>query len=232
LCERHHRHAQEREWVVVAGCPVEMELVAPAAPVDEHPLTRPADRDRDRFHQRAALRGSVARRLVDVTAPQAVRTVVAVRGSDALGGYVEAAMAASERTTGPSPIVAAWCMGHREDLHVGTVEPTRVPGGRRASAGDASTDVRTRVMHYRLGSWHACHNSSFGRTAPAERLVGGTVASPRDGDQRPIPRARAAGASATAGGRSLPGDPSGPAGTRPPGSHNPARAPHQRLRWI
>jgi hypothetical protein len=73
-------------------------------------------------------------------------------GPDRLVGHIEAAVAATERT-GSSTIAALGSMGHRENLREGTVKEQACLEVQEASGGDAPKDVRTRVMHYRHGSW-------------------------------------------------------------------------------
>src|SRR5205085_6893783 len=98
LRERLHRQAEQQERVVIAGPAVEPELVTVRAAVDEHPLAVASGRDRDRLHERAAVGSPVAGRAgVEVAAPQAVRTVVAMCGAGRVLRDVEAAPATSER---------------------------------------------------------------------------------------------------------------------------------------
>ena len=75
-----------------------MDLVTPDAAVDEHPFAVPADGHGDGLHRRTAIRVPIARVVVvEVTAPEAVGTVVAMRGAGRVEPDVEAAVAASER---------------------------------------------------------------------------------------------------------------------------------------
>jgi hypothetical protein len=69
--------------------------------VDQQPLAVGADADGQRLHQGAAVGRPVAGEVVDVTTPQAVRAVVAMRGADCLDRDVELAPAAPERA-GPT----------------------------------------------------------------------------------------------------------------------------------
>src|SRR6266496_1663383 len=64
--------------------------------MDQHPLTVPADGDRDRLHRREAVGRPVARVDVDVAAPEAVRTMIAMGGAGRVGRDVEPAMIAAE----------------------------------------------------------------------------------------------------------------------------------------
>jgi hypothetical protein len=66
--------------------------------VDEHPLAVAAHRHGDGLHGRAALGLPIARTIVvEVTAEQAVGTVVAVGRTGRIEPDIEAAVAASER---------------------------------------------------------------------------------------------------------------------------------------
>ena len=95
------READEQQRVVVARGAVEVELVAAGAPVDEQPFAVAPDRDAQRLHQGTAVGGAVAGRVVDVTAPQAERAVVAMPGALGLEQDAGAAMAAGERARVP-----------------------------------------------------------------------------------------------------------------------------------
>src|SRR6187402_276126 len=79
LGERLDRDPDEQQRVVVAGDPVARQRPAAVAAMDQDPLAVLADGDRDRFHRGEAVRGAVARVVVDVAGPEAVRTVVSVR---------------------------------------------------------------------------------------------------------------------------------------------------------
>jgi len=75
-----------------------MDLVAGPATMHQHPLAVATDGDGDGFHERAAICVAVAGTVViEVTAPQAVRTMVAVSRAHGVGRHVDAAMATSER---------------------------------------------------------------------------------------------------------------------------------------
>jgi hypothetical protein len=82
-----------------------VDLVATDAAMDEHPLAALANGDPDRLHEGTAVGCAVTRGVVDVTTPQAVRTVVPVRGAERVVGNVEPAVAAAERL-GSSSIAA------------------------------------------------------------------------------------------------------------------------------
>jgi hypothetical protein len=108
LGERPDRQLQQDERVVVARAAIQVELVTTATPMNEDPLSVPANGDGDRFHERAALRVAIARTVVvQVAAPQAVRAVIAVSGADGAGRNVQAAMAATEREPSVAPLTAA-----------------------------------------------------------------------------------------------------------------------------
>jgi hypothetical protein len=108
LGERPDSQPQQHQRVVVAGGAIQVELVTTGASMDEDPLSVSANRDRDRFHERAAMRGPIARTLiVQVAAPQAVRAMVAVSGSQGVIRDVQPAVAAPERTLPFAPLTAA-----------------------------------------------------------------------------------------------------------------------------
>jgi len=107
LGERPDRQSQQHEWVVVTGRPIEVELVTAAAPMDDDPLSVSTHGDGDRFHERAALRGSIAGTVIQVAAPQAVRAVVAVSRAEGVGRDVQPAMATAERAPPVMPLTAA-----------------------------------------------------------------------------------------------------------------------------
>src|SRR5438309_1629177 len=91
------RDLDQEQRVVVSRGAVEVDLVAERASVDEHPLARAADADRDGLHRRPAFGGPVAGVVVEVATPQTVRTVIAMSGAGSVEGDVESAMAAAER---------------------------------------------------------------------------------------------------------------------------------------
>jgi hypothetical protein len=84
--------------------------------VHDRPLAVSPAADADGLHGRIAARGPVARHVVDVPAPQAVRAVVAVRGTRRLHGDVESAVAASEGARTSPPGTGALVARHRVDL--------------------------------------------------------------------------------------------------------------------
>jgi hypothetical protein len=106
LGERQDRDPKQRQRVVVSRAPVQVDLIAPGAPVDEDPLATTADGDADGLHQRTAVGSPITGRVVDVTTPQAGWAVVPVRRSERVIGDVESAMTAAERL-GSSSIAAA-----------------------------------------------------------------------------------------------------------------------------
>jgi len=84
-----------------------VELGTAAAPVDDDPLPVSSNGDGDRFHERAAVRGSIAGTVVQVAAPQAVRAMVAVSGAKGVGRDVQPAVATAERASSLMPLTAA-----------------------------------------------------------------------------------------------------------------------------
>jgi hypothetical protein len=64
--------------------------------MDQDPLAVLADGDRDRFHRGEAVGRPVTRVVVDMTTPEAVRTVVAMGRAGSVGGDVQPAMVAAE----------------------------------------------------------------------------------------------------------------------------------------
>src|SRR6185503_4649458 len=84
--DRLHRQFHQQQRVVVARGAVRDQRVAAATAVDEHPFAATAYRNGERFHPRAAVGGAVTGPLVDVFAPQAVRTMVAMRGAGGVHG--------------------------------------------------------------------------------------------------------------------------------------------------
>ena len=84
--------------MVVTGRSIEVHNIASEAPVDEHPFTVTSHGDGDGFHRRSAVGVAIAGHLVvEVLAPQAARTVVAMRGPGCVEWDVETAMTAAER---------------------------------------------------------------------------------------------------------------------------------------
>src|SRR5690606_18803346 len=108
---------------VVPGDPVDAELAAGPALVDEHPLTVRPGRHPKRLHPAAAVGRPVAGHpAVDVEADQAARTVVAVRGARGVHGHVQAAAGAAESVRLPSVPAA------RDALRPLGASHTAVPG--------------------------------------------------------------------------------------------------------
>lgn len=98
LGQRLDRQPHEKQRAVVGRGAVEVDHIAIRAAMNEDPLAVAANTDGDRLHGRAAFGAAVARPVVvEVSAPQAGRAVVAVRRSGRVEWYVEAAMAAAER---------------------------------------------------------------------------------------------------------------------------------------
>jgi hypothetical protein len=98
LHQRLDRQPQKHERIVVPGGPIEVKLIATGAPVDQDPLPVPAHGDGDRLHRRTALGRPVSRAVViEVPAPQAVRTVIAVRGAEGVCRDIQPTVPASER---------------------------------------------------------------------------------------------------------------------------------------
>jgi hypothetical protein len=107
LRQRQNGKSEEHQGVVVAGCPVQVNLVATGAPVHDDPLAAAAHGDADRLHERAAVGLPVAGSVVvEMTAPQTVRTVVPMGGAGRVEGHVEPAMAATERARLSSSLIA------------------------------------------------------------------------------------------------------------------------------
>jgi hypothetical protein len=74
----------------------------------EDPFSRSANGDRDRLHQRTAIRRAIAGGVVvDMAAPQTVGAVVAMSGAEGAIRHVEMAVAASERAGSVAPLTAA-----------------------------------------------------------------------------------------------------------------------------
>ena len=72
------RQTEEPDFIVAAGDAVGSHQPAAPAAVDERPLFPPSDPNTDRFHLSPAAGTPVSRPHVDVEAPQAMRTVIAV----------------------------------------------------------------------------------------------------------------------------------------------------------
>lgn len=131
-----------------------MQLATARAAMDDDPFTVFAYADRDRLHRGAAFGGTVARRIVEVTAPQAIRTVVAVRGARRMQRDVEPAVATAEgvgtRRTRAMTLIA--CQG-RTSSACG-----RVCGRRRASGrGEPSGGIRPTGVRARRDIPHKLH---------------------------------------------------------------------------
>jgi hypothetical protein len=75
----------EQGLVVVAGDAVGAERAAGATAVDNRPFAAAAHPDRHRFHRTAALGGAVAGGIVEMPAPQTLRTMVAMARHRARG---------------------------------------------------------------------------------------------------------------------------------------------------
>jgi hypothetical protein len=74
-----------------------MDLVACGAAMHEDPLPVASDRDRDRLHAGTTVRVAVTRHVVvQVKAPEAGWTVVAVSGARCVERYIEAATSTAE----------------------------------------------------------------------------------------------------------------------------------------
>ena len=107
LCQWAYRQSHQHERIVVAGDAVEVHDATPAATVDEHPLAVTAHADRHRLHRGAAVGRPVARDVVEMPAPQAIRAVVAVRRSRRVGRHVEPAVSTSECVRATAPDTSA-----------------------------------------------------------------------------------------------------------------------------
>jgi hypothetical protein len=98
LHERSDGEPQQNQRIVVAGAAVQMENLAAGASVNENPLSVSTHRDGDRLHERAAIRRPVPGAVVvQMTAPQAVRTVVPMSGTEGVDRHIQPAVPASER---------------------------------------------------------------------------------------------------------------------------------------
>jgi len=92
------RQPQQNQWVVVPGSAIQMESIATGAPMDEYPLPISAHGDGDRLHGRATVRVAIAGSIViEVTAPQTVRTMVPVCGTEGMDRNIQPAVPASKR---------------------------------------------------------------------------------------------------------------------------------------
>jgi hypothetical protein len=98
LCQRSCGHSEKQQGVVVTGGAVEVQLLAAGATVNQDPFTVTTDTDGDRLHRGAALGRPIPGVPVEMAAPQAVGTVVAVRRPWRVEWYVETAAPAAERT--------------------------------------------------------------------------------------------------------------------------------------
>lgn len=117
------RQAKEQEGVVVGGRPVEVDYLARQAAVDKDPLATPSDCDGERFHGRAAVGVPVSGDIiVEVAAPEAIGTVIAVVGAGGVEGDVDPAVPAAERLAGGvvSALVSASIGQRRTSGCVGT----------------------------------------------------------------------------------------------------------------
>ena len=113
-----------------------MQRIAAGAPVDEYPFTVATYGDRDRFHRRLAVLGTIAGPVVDVTAPQAVRAMVSMSGAGRVVRNVEAAMAAAERSGRTMPSTLARVARHGD---TSVIVPTRPDRGRESSRARVGT---------------------------------------------------------------------------------------------
>ena len=96
LSQRLDRQPEEQQRVVVTCRPVAVQDSAALAAVDEHPFAVTAHGNRDGLHGRLAVGRPVARIVVDVPAPEAVRAMVPVGRAGRRRGNVQPAMHATE----------------------------------------------------------------------------------------------------------------------------------------
>src|SRR6266542_1541593 len=89
---------QQDQGAVVTGSTIQVEDITTGAPVDEHPLPVSSHGDRDRLHGRTAVRVAIARSVVvEVPAPQTVRTMVPVLGTGGMDRHIKPTVPASKR---------------------------------------------------------------------------------------------------------------------------------------
>ena len=88
-----------------------MNGVTGAAAVDDLPFAAPIDRDGDRLHATAAKRGAVTRRVIEMHAPQAMRTMVAVLRAGNVEREFKPAVVAFEVGTPAGAVVGAEGIG-------------------------------------------------------------------------------------------------------------------------
>lgn len=178
VCDRPQGEGEQGALVVVARHAVEVEDPAGAAAVDDVPLVAAIDEDRDRLHASAAERGAVARRVVEVDAPEAVRAMIAVARAGGGEGKLRAAVAAAQPVGGAdgSAIVIGFAGGvssrvgpARTVLRHGktSVQAVVFPGGGRAPRSGRGREE----MAGRTGPVSGCGSAAAGQARDVGRRV-------------------------------------------------------------
>jgi len=97
LRQRLDRDPEQDERVVIPGRAVQAKRVAARAPMHQDPFPAAPHADGDRLHERAAVGVSVPGGvIVEMTAPQAVRAVVAMSRAERVRRHVQPTVAAPE----------------------------------------------------------------------------------------------------------------------------------------
>lgn len=125
--------------MVIRGAPVGVQDAAAGAAVDEDPLALAADGDGNRLHRGAAVGGTIPRLLVDVAAPEAGRTVVAMLRTRRVAGNVGAAVHAAERRLWPVVRRTSATSGSRRACVGTSVGTSFGPSGASFTRGMAGT---------------------------------------------------------------------------------------------
>jgi hypothetical protein len=94
--ERTDSDLDEEQGIIVARCPVRVKCAAEVVAVDEQLFAIVPGGDGDRLHRPATISGPIARAVIEMTAPEAVRAVVAVSRAGSGKRDFEAAMGATE----------------------------------------------------------------------------------------------------------------------------------------
>lgn len=142
--------SKQQDRVVVGGRPVEVDDLARQAAMDEDPLAAAANRDGNRLHQRPALPVPVTRDVVvEVAAPQAVWTVIAMAGAGRVKGDVEPAVPAAECLAGRmvGALMSASIGQRRTSGCVRTRTGRRAPELDASAGGEARHDEVHRHSH-------------------------------------------------------------------------------------
>lgn len=107
LRQRPSGYPQQQQRIVVADGTVEAQVTAAGATMNQNPFAVAAHADSDRLHRGTALSRPIPRTPIQVTAPQAVGAVVAMRCSWRVQGYVESAAFTAERACSPATRASA-----------------------------------------------------------------------------------------------------------------------------